>query len=854
MASLQIIALSLVELSVGVACSVLAAVAWRYRDREVGRLVVVMAVAASAYSFLAGVLSFVDDPLLWLVLNNIGYPLGAILAVSSLFIVGEFTGRHWLRRPAIVGLLGSFVVVDFVVSVTDPAHNLVIASLTRREGVIAVAHGPLFFVHTIVSLTVVLFAVGLLCIEFPQLSRVYRKQTVVIIAAFVFGMGGFAVQSFRPVHPGIDLSTVGMLGWSTLIFWGVLKRDFLDVVPVGHRRVVESMADPVLTVDNERRVIDSNPAACELADPESNWVGTPVSTFLADYPELASTIESEEDGKFSIEVDGSTRYVTLTSSPIYDTGLFGNTNGTQVACVVVMRDFTEQVRRQGELERANEQLDRAHRRYRSLFENSPLVFWEWDLSETLEHVSQLVESTDDQDLSTYLAENPDEHRALVETIEVVEVNENAVEAYGASSREELVESLDVLVAGQALVAHGRLLEQVFDGNQQFTEEITYETLDGERRHELLEVVVPDEYDDDYSRVLLAATDITERKEREKELRYQKALFEELNESANAGVLVTDTDREILWYNSQFREMWGIPTEILESEKASERAVQHVLEKVANTETFLQATEQLYEPPYEEEKEEIKLVDGRWFERFTAPILGEEGTLYGLLTLTRDITGQKQYEMQIEAQNQRLERLAQVISHDLQTPLSTAEKHLKLLEIELDDPDEPVEASLEDLESTHDRLYRFAEHLPRLARESTDVEGTVECSVADTAEDTWEVVETGSLELVLDGDRPLQADRRRLRQLFENLFANVTQHATEATTVWVQTQETGFAVADDGQGVSEEQGEEIFEYGMSTTDSSGVGLAIVRSIVEAHGWEISVSQSEAGGAKFIVRTT
>jgi len=165
---------------------------------------------------------------------------------------------------------------------------------------------------------------------------------------------------------------------------------------------------------------------------------------------------------------------------------------------------------------------------------------------------------------------------------------------------------------------------------------------------------------------------------------------------------------------------------------------------------------------------------------------------------------------------------------------------------------------ETLREKNERLEEFTEHLPKLARESTDVDATVECALAAAAEDAWSVVEPDPLELVIEGDMTLRADPPRLRQVLENLFGNAADHAATgdpaATTVWVGTLDDGFYVADDGPGVAPEQAAEIFEYGMSTGDGSGVGLAIVRNIVEAHGWTISVCDREGGGAKFVVETT
>lgn len=61
---------------------------------------------------------------------------------------------------------------------------------------------------------------------------------------------------------------------------------------------------------------------------------------------------------------------------------------------------------------------------------------------------------------------------------------------------------------------------------------------------------------------------------------------------------------------------------------------------------------------------------------------------------------------------------------------------------------------------------------------------------------------------------------------------------------------GFVVADDGPGIPPEDRETVFEQGYSTAESgTGFGLSIVRAIAQAHGWEIGVTESEWGGARF-----
>jgi signal transduction histidine kinase len=58
------------------------------------------------------------------------------------------------------------------------------------------------------------------------------------------------------------------------------------------------------------------------------------------------------------------------------------------------------------------------------------------------------------------------------------------------------------------------------------------------------------------------------------------------------------------------------------------------------------------------------------------------------------------------------------------------------------------------------------------------------------------------------------------------------------------------VADNGPGIPEDERDNIFEYGYTTnTESTGFGLAIVKRIVEAHDWNVTVTDSESGGARF-----
>jgi signal transduction histidine kinase len=143
-----------------------------------------------------------------------------------------------------------------------------------------------------------------------------------------------------------------------------------------------------------------------------------------------------------------------------------------------------------------------------------------------------------------------------------------------------------------------------------------------------------------------------------------------------------------------------------------------------------------------------------------------------------------------------------------------------------------------------------EDLLTLAREGEQVGETEPVGLADVAKTSWQTVNTEQATLETDTTQAIQADRSRLQQLFENLYRNAVEHGGDDVTVSVGVIDDGFYVADTGPGIPESDREEVFEAGYSTNeDGTGFGLRIVEQIADAHGWEIIVTESKGGGARF-----
>ncbi|MFQ3284479.1 PAS domain S-box protein [Natronomonas sp.] len=228
------------------------------------------------------------------------------------------------------------------------------------------------------------------------------------------------------------------------------------------------------------------------------------------------------------------------------------------------------------------------------------------------------------------------------------------------------------------------------------------------------------------------------------------------------------------------------------------------------------------------------------------------------------------EERLRQQNERLEEFASVVSHDLRNPLSVAAGNLKLAREECESD------RLEAVSDSIDRMETLIENLLALAREGETVSEREAVDLAAAAERHWGRVETADAELIVDIDRTVEADPSRLAQLFENLFRNSVEHGSTdgpaepdngiehdsttdrpdaddsvggGVTVTVGELEDGFYIADDGPGIPESDREQVFEVGYSDDDGTGFGLAIVKEIAAAHGWDVGVCEAETGGASF-----
>ena len=384
-------------------------------------------------------------------------------------------------------------------------------------------------------------------------------------------------------------------------------------------------------------------------------------------------------------------------------------------------------------------------------------------------------------------------------------------------------------------------------------------------------------------------DITDRKERERELRRYEAILNEILDAA----YVLDEEGRYTFVNKRLAEAYGVDSaELIGTESwtydhvAAEHGTDAYGALIDGERTELRLETELDLPEHGSSVMDVRLTR-----------LPRTGDFEGIVGIGRDVTTQKRREERLQRQNERLERFAGAVSHDLRTPLEVARGRVELARGKCNND------HLSTASDAIDRMNELIDDILTLAREGDSVRETEPIDLGALCSDCWENVEAPDATLLVEAESTIAADRRRLRRLLENLFRNAVEHGStsppsharedtesenasepsvadasedavehgstssrpkaddavehgapggEAPTVTVDDldDEPGFYVADDGAGIPEDEHERVFERGYSTAEAgTGFGLAIVREIAEAHGWTVRATESEAGGARF-----
>jgi PAS domain S-box-containing protein len=245
-----------------------------------------------------------------------------------------------------------------------------------------------------------------------------------------------------------------------------------------------------------------------------------------------------------------------------------------------------------------------------------------------------------------------------------------------------------------------------------------------------------------------------------------------------------------------------------------------------------------------------------------PMFDEVGRVESIVAEAHDITDRKQAQADLEQRNQELDSFVYVVSHDLKAPLRGIANLSEWIE-------EDLEGSLsvanqEQMALLRSRVYKMQATIDGLLDYARigQLDETIESvAVAELLADVIDSIDPPpTFTIDLPPDLPTLSTRRLpLFQVFANLVGNGIKHHDRADgSIQISYQDRGdcyeFAIADDGPGIAPEHHEQMFKIFQAVnpqnrSDSTGIGLAIVKKIVEAEGGTIWLASELGKGTTF-----
>jgi two-component system sensor histidine kinase EvgS len=231
-----------------------------------------------------------------------------------------------------------------------------------------------------------------------------------------------------------------------------------------------------------------------------------------------------------------------------------------------------------------------------------------------------------------------------------------------------------------------------------------------------------------------------------------------------------------------------------------------------------------------------------------------------VAIIRDISERKAVDVVLQQKNKEMEQFVNIVSHDLKSPLVTVKSFLGMLQQDIAENNaEQIDKDIAYIQGAADKMERLLAALLRLSRvgrmDNQPATVTVKALIDDCLGTLAGSIQTQQIDIVTD-DFPLQlhGDLLQLGQIWQNLIENAIKyrgnqpHLRIEVGVRDQADEPVFYVRDNGMGIEPEHSWRIFGLFAQLnpgSDGSGLGLALVKKIVELHQGKIWLESKGKG---------
>jgi len=323
----------------------------------------------------------------------------------------------------------------------------------------------------------------------------------------------------------------------------------------------------------------------------------------------------------------------------------------------------------------------------------------------------------------------------------------------------------------------------------------------------------------------------------------------------AGVLVVGADSRVRLMNSAARHMFGISADDGTGKPLSQviedEAVHELIRSCLSGNSEATAELSVFSP------------EERIYQVQTACLTSDNGDVAGVIATFNDIT-------ELRSVERMKSEFVSTVSHELRTPLTSIKGFIRTL---LDDTDGYYDRDTQMefyniIDAECDRLVRLISDLLNLSRIESGRALDLVLSEFDLAEVINQVVESQrsythrhEFEIIVQDDLSnFTADRDKIDQILTNLLSNAIKYSPDGGKITVHARDVGdnvaVSISDEGIGVPEEQISRLFTrfHRVDSRDSrkqygTGIGLHLVKHLVEAHKGEVSVESELGAGSTF-----
>jgi PAS domain S-box-containing protein len=353
-----------------------------------------------------------------------------------------------------------------------------------------------------------------------------------------------------------------------------------------------------------------------------------------------------------------------------------------------------------------------------------------------------------------------------------------------------------------------------------------------------------------------------RKEKLAEHERSEVKFRMLVEAAACLVVIVDENHQIAYCSPYGRELTGHSIDHL----VGRPFVETLVAPAARAEVVQELAATFAGQPTRGCEHPILCRDGsqRWLV-WNARRLDNFNDAPAVLAVGHDFTERREaHERMLRAE--RLAGIGQMITglaHESRNALQRIQSCSEMLELEVEGNDEAIRL-LHRLQIAQDDLRRLLDEVRSFAAPIQLERST--CELANTWREAWNLLDTvrrdrdATLEETLAGvDLQISADRYRLVRVFRNLLENSLAACSDPVRIGIRCREVThneqpaleISVADNGPGLAPDARQNVFEPFFTTkTKGTGLGMAIARQIVDAHGGRIGLGAA-AHGAEFII---